>query len=1528
LIVGQATVEVGPNAAGFGPKTQAAILKALAGVTAKIELTIEETGLRTKLASAVRAASTGLEAQIGTNLDASPIKGRVRKAVQDAVAEATPDAKTQLDLFDIDPAALAAQVVAAKELARAALAAGNQLELELDFDTPAMATKLAGEVTAAVRGAAAAAQAAAGDLELDIEVNEAALAAEMAAASAAAQAALAEFEAKVNVDALEVIAQVEAAMAAANAAGNGIEIEFELEGESEAAAKASAFVSELAASLPGLDVEIDLDDDGLRGDVSRAVAAAEAGQRIEVPISAGGGGGGGDGDRVGAAAGGIFGRAVLRSAGRVLAAGGLAQLFTSAVSGAVALAGGLTSATGAAGSLVATVASLPGLLSAAAQAAASIGFALGGVGGALKAYTTAQNAIGKAAAGGGGGGDGGASARAAERAIRNATRGIEDAYRSAAEAVEAATERIEDAGRSLIRAQRDQQEAQEDLTRARVEAREEADELRRSVERLSLTESEARRRLAEARIKTALQEQRAQQDLTGASEDTIRALERQAAIEDRATFDPRQKAANDLRDAELDLEEATAKRVETEAKLIQFERTGVEGTERVIEARERLAEADDRLESEERDLLKANRDLVRAQEDGARRIEEAQERLADAIESAAAGAAGAVGGAAGAIDAYEAALARLSPAARRFVEFLVGLEPILRRVQATAAAGLFPGLETAITTLLPVVDDLEPILGATAKAIADLAIEGANLVASPAFRGDLVLQGQRNIEIIRTLGGAGLLLINTLRNTTIAAGPLTQHLADVALRLSGVVDQAVALGRQNGTLEAFFGRVGSRLDKLLVTIAFLGTGLFRVFRDATPAGDAYLDTLTRLSARFDILTDRASRSGALRDFFDSARPPLEAVARLLSDLTVGLVRIGTANFGAFTAFIDQLRNELLPVLLEVLGNIDTNFLNALVSLTTGFSNLFGSLLAGNPTLTLFVNVLAEMADGISTLLTDIPVLSPILQGLVTAFGALAVIGAVTALKQFASSIFGVEKALMTMTGATDAAAFSATRTGRAFETAGALMGKAFLIAGIIFAVKSALDAMAPSVDKVVAAVMRSEDPLRTFEQGLQRLNNPGIFDKLVASARNALSIEGILRSLRENFSLSGAKGVEFGATTEEAFRKLAAASPAHAQTVIDGMRAAGRSTADYEKVLGEVITQKAKHGIAEDDVRKKVDAATRSLQGNNAMLQEHTDKMRAATSQALSLSGAEIATEEAVDRLSEAVTQNGATFDTNTAKGRENKRALDDLVGSIQREIQELGKATAAGEADNGRKAILLAHLDALANSGYPGARDQAWRLRMELEQLSGEYRGVVSLDTTRAVAAIDDLTVRLNYLNRVGISAQNNINRGTAGDPDAREFGGRVLRNQAYIVGERRPELFIPDQDGVILPQVPDMAEPKGLASALPDFSFLPSSSDFDTDGVASILSDLEDTLTDHLAAMQDLEDERRTAATDTAESATTVEQHFNGPLIKVDATFGPGSAVDDLLAAMEQIADERLVTALRDVLRDHGAGVGTRGL
>jgi hypothetical protein len=57
------------------------------------------------------------------------------------------------------------------------------------------------------------------------------------------------------------------------------------------------------------------------------------------------------------------------------------------------------------------------------------------------------------------------------------------------------------------------------------------------------------------------------------------------------------------------------------------------------------------------------------------------------------------------------------------------------------------------------------------------------------------------------------------------------------------------------------------------------------------------------------------------------------------------------------------------------------------------------------------------------------------------------------------------------------------------------------------------------------------------------------------------------------------------------------------------------------------------------------------------------------------------------------------------------------------------------------------------------------------------------------------------------GSSSSSSMSSGSGSTfTNRREFGGPVSKGRAYIVGERRPELFVPNTNGVILPQLPSM--------------------------------------------------------------------------------------------------------------------------
>ncbi len=158
-------------------------------------------------------------------------------------------------------------------------------------------------------------------------------------------------------------------------------------------------------------------------------------------------------------------------------------------------------------------------------------------------------------------------------------------------------------------------------------------------------------------------------------------------------------------------------------------------------------------------------------------------------------------------------------------------------------------------------------------------------------------------------------------------------------------------------------------------------------------------------------------------------------------------------------------------------------------------------------------------------------------------------------------------------------------------------------------------------------------------------------------------------------------------------------------------------------------------------------------------------------------------------------------------------RALRDAhLGVEQSALQTAGAAVklaedtanAAGETLNAQEKsdIFKAALIALAEQADGPTKQAILDLATKITTLP-DHTVTVDADTGAAHSKLDSLENRLNYLASKGVSVENDTNLGTAGDPTARAGGGPVFPGRLYLVGEKRPELFVPDVAGRIIPNV-----------------------------------------------------------------------------------------------------------------------------
>jgi hypothetical protein len=186
--------------------------------------------------------------------------------------------------------------------------------------------------------------------------------------------------------------------------------------------------------------------------------------------------------------------------------------------------------------------------------------------------------------------------------------------------------------------------------------------------------------------------------------------------------------------------------------------------------------------------------------------------------------------------------------------------------------------------------------------------------------------------------------------------------------------------------------------------------------------------------------------------------------------------------------------------------------------------------------------------------------------------------------------------------------------------------------------------------------------------------------------------------------------------------------------------------------------------------------------------------------------------EAAIDSATEALAENGRTLDLSTEKGRANQQALLGIVSSTQ----ALAQATYEEVAATQGSAAAQEAATAVIGRGRDQLMALATQLGMNTTQAQAftnavlgipNFRSVkVSVDISAAQAALDRIRNQINSLGRsIGPGEAASYYGQMMGVP--RERGGPVRAGQAYVVGERRPELFIPTQSGVIYPEVPGRA-------------------------------------------------------------------------------------------------------------------------
>ncbi len=439
------------------------------------------------------------------------------------------------------------------------------------------------------------------------------------------------------------------------------------------------------------------------------------------------------------------------------------------------------------------------------------------------------------------------------------------------------------------------------------------------------------------------------------------------------------------------------------------------------------------------------------------------------------------------------ALKDYSPPARELITTIVALREPFNDLRDATQAAMFPGLIDAIRTLSPLMNTFRPIILGTATVLGDLARAGADLIASPAFSGQLVQIGQRNIGVIRGLGDASLQIAPAFVTVINAAGPLLDMIVRLANAWANGVAGFVEGARQSGALTRFFQEAQTTLSTFLSILGSLSGILLGVGRAAYESGAQMLQSIDGALERFNVFVNTVSSQNALRDFFDSAQAPLAAIARLFGDIGRAAGALFQELTPAITPIIEQIRTQFLPALVELFSNMDGAFLSSLVTLATAAVNFANVFLTATPVLSGFMNIIALVLNVATGLIDVLGPLGPVVVNLIAAFGAYQTIrlflgtlrevrGALEGLRAGPSIIGGIRGTIQGLMGQTG----PMTAFGAAIRSVGLAINTAFLAnpVGVVVIALVALGA-------AVYALYRNFEPFRNAVdsawQALQRL---------------------------------------------------------------------------------------------------------------------------------------------------------------------------------------------------------------------------------------------------------------------------------------------------------------------------------------------------------------------------------------------------------------------------------------------------------
>lgn len=235
----------------------------------------------------------------------------------------------------------------------------------------------------------------------------------------------------------------------------------------------------------------------------------------------------------------------------------------------------------------------------------------------------------------------------------------------------------------------------------------------------------------------------------------------------------------------------------------------------------------------------------------------------------------------------------LGPAGTNFVMFLDDLEPKLDKLQNTARAGLLPGVEDGIRSLMDRAPQVNRIIGEISGALGDLAAEGGQNLAGPKFRDffDYIESEARPIlmDMGRTLGN----VVEGLSNMLVEFGPLSSGFSNGLLDMSREFAKWSRGLENNQGFQEFVRYVERVGPKAVDAVGALVVALADIVEAAAPVGELTLPVIQAVARALSAIAE------------SPAGPALIAAAAGLSAISRAVALYNVTNGAAITGLLGK-----------------------------------------------------------------------------------------------------------------------------------------------------------------------------------------------------------------------------------------------------------------------------------------------------------------------------------------------------------------------------------------------------------------------------------------------------------------------------------------------------------------------------------------------------------------------------------------------------------------------------------------------